>query len=955
MMNKFKVDKLKIKNFRGFKEETIFEFDNDCNAIIISGMNGIGKTSLYDAMEWLFTGELVRYSYPSEERNCKFIRFQPLDNNEATEVSAIVKNDLTNFIVTRELIDQTVNVCDYGIGKTKLKVIDSNGLEILGDDASTFIDRMLINKSWQGKIKFSDVFGQYHLLSQDKIKYFVQGIKMPERYEYFANLLGNDRYLKNIPYLERNISNMRKKNKEIERNIIDIEKLLLQYQNINITDKSFNIHDVNDLKDKILQCTTILNNYSKMYNIDIQFVVNSISNENIKLILEESSNLYSKIESIKNKFKENIDNLREIESGYKIYHENLIKSKNMQCFIDINDKLKKLEYIKDNIEIFIEFENDRVNLLKVKDEMLNEQEIYKCKLTSVRNIYTNISNFIEDIKDKDKDKINIDNLIEYIKNNTLKFDDNGFYIDRKDKKLGILKCSEYKEPSLLELDYNIFKNNIIGNLNNLEKEYIRLSELDEKYKEDEEYVKSNIKNLSDTDISIKTVLIDAKEYISNSNAKNCPICENNIDCTEIIKRITERLNTPNTYIENETISLKKIQAKRKDINESINDFYMETKSILNEYIKYIDNIIKSIYKLGIELKNEYDLTKNNYKKTDSELSDLQEKNHKYAQYIRELKINPESIELDIDNLTNRLDDEQKHIPYDYTNNNIEDIIKLKYRVDLSIEIYCNKLKKECIDMANIEKYIKDKINVEEENLIKANKSLSDISEVKAKVNNIYINLKVNDDYNKWEEYNNELEKLKFSLEHNNKKIFNMEKIKENISEVVASLNKEVMEGNKNIINSIFKKIFPNPYYKSIDFNFDTFRNKNILKLECRHQDGSTKINPAYIFSSTQVNIISVSVFIGIAMKQTCTNLDLILLDDPIQNMDDMNVLSFIDVLRGCMNPEILNKQIILSTHDNKTASLFIKKFRFYKGKNYKFVEYSNAGPVIECKTFGVIR
>lgn len=55
----FKIIKLRIHNFKIFKDlELNF---SDSSAIILSGRNGFGKTSIFDALELLFTGKIVRY------------------------------------------------------------------------------------------------------------------------------------------------------------------------------------------------------------------------------------------------------------------------------------------------------------------------------------------------------------------------------------------------------------------------------------------------------------------------------------------------------------------------------------------------------------------------------------------------------------------------------------------------------------------------------------------------------------------------------------------------------------------------------------------------------------------------------------------------------------------------------------------------------------------------------
>lgn len=70
-------------------------------------------------------------------------------------------------------------------------------------------------------------------------------------------------------------------------------------------------------------------------------------------------------------------------------------------------------------------------------------------------------------------------------------------------------------------------------------------------------------------------------------------------------------------------------------------------------------------------------------------------------------------------------------------------------------------------------------------------------------------------------------------------------------------------------------------------------------IECKNKSGKTIVNPAFTFSKAQVNIVAISIFLSMALRQQCTKLNTILLDDPMQSMDDLNIISFIDVLRSC--------------------------------------------------------
>lgn len=53
----YKIAKLRVKNFKCFNNKKYYEFiiEDDRNPIILSGPNGFGKTTFFDAVELVFT------------------------------------------------------------------------------------------------------------------------------------------------------------------------------------------------------------------------------------------------------------------------------------------------------------------------------------------------------------------------------------------------------------------------------------------------------------------------------------------------------------------------------------------------------------------------------------------------------------------------------------------------------------------------------------------------------------------------------------------------------------------------------------------------------------------------------------------------------------------------------------------------------------------------------------
>lgn len=80
-----------------------------------------------------------------------------------------------------------------------------------------------------------------------------------------------------------------------------------------------------------------------------------------------------------------------------------------------------------------------------------------------------------------------------------------------------------------------------------------------------------------------------------------------------------------------------------------------------------------------------------------------------------------------------------------------------------------------------------------------------------------------------------------------------------------------------------------------------------------------------------------------AKDDSGNSIDCIFVDDPIQSMDSINILSTIDLLRSIVVNQ--KKQIILSTHDENFHNLLKKKIpaSLFKAK------------YLELETFGKLR
>jgi exonuclease SbcC len=104
---------------------------------------------------------------------------------------------------------------------------------------------------------------------------------------------------------------------------------------------------------------------------------------------------------------------------------------------------------------------------------------------------------------------------------------------------------------------------------------------------------------------------------------------------------------------------------------------------------------------------------------------------------------------------------------------------------------------------------------------------------------------------------------------------------------------------------------------------------------------SELIVPNLYFSTAQINILSLCIFLASSLKST--EYDCILIDDPIQSMDSINILSTIDLLRSIIVNN--DKQIIISTHDENFHNLLKKKMPTELFKS-KFLRLESFGKVV---------
>lgn len=155
---------------------------------------------------------------------------------------------------------------------------------------------------------------------------------------------------------------------------------------------------------------------------------------------------------------------------------------------------------------------------------------------------------------------------------------------------------------------------------------------------------------------------------------------------------------------------------------------------------------------------------------------------------------------------------------------------------------------------------------------------------------------------------------------------------DNVKKEIARLQDYLTKYVKNffqvkLINELYNRIDPHPEYKEVKFECDFSLTRPRLNVYMGSRDEKNdQIVPNLYFSTAQVNILSFCIFLAKAMfAKTDDGKDVgcIFIDDPIQALDDINILSMIDLLRNVAFT--MNRQIVITTHDQNFFGLLQKK------------------------------
>ncbi|QIK52875.1 AAA family ATPase [Dysgonomonas sp. HDW5B] len=639
-----------------------------------------------------------------------------------------------------------------------------------------------------------------------------------------------------------------------------------------------------------------------------------------------------------------VGKLPEIEQNI-LNSENQIKQLNKEASLK-KDELEKKSKDIDLLEFFInDLSNSLLNIengifpsefdknflkyseqLRRSDELKKKIEEENKKLTSIKKEITEHDNFqaeldrfiskgLSIINDKKTDTCPLCNqeyksytdLADKVANNKLLSKTSNALLSRKNEiEKNVSSISEDIHETTILL-VNSIKKTISENELKIQELKIQILNIKQSITDFETKVENESKRLADFRSSILNKPIEeygewVKEHLKKLSEE---IKKYQSDLTSLKDKIKNNEEQSQISIKKTDLSNKDRESlKNNNIVNEVRTFFLENYPTHNVDSKYITDDLLNLTKTQKEYQTNFEILKTDIEKKEKNL----------------VSANEDSIKQELEVL----------------NSNISSLFRVIETYKIEVKKYID------LDIHIIEEDTFNEIinDIKESNKTKISDYRTEVKEL-----NLLSQLKENVlPYLKFEENKKTHGDIKASKSLKDK--IN-KKLKEEIANVSEHIEKQIKSFfYEDLINDLYKRIDPHPDYKKVKFIPDFKDNKPKLNV-CVYKDNDDKnfIIPNLYFSQAQLNILSLCIFLAKALNakdNKGNSIDCIFVDDPIQSMDSINILSTIDLLRSIVVNQ--QKQIILSTHDENFHNLLKKKIPSNLFKS-KFMELETFGKV----------
>lgn len=156
-----------------------------------------------------------------------------------------------------------------------------------------------------------------------------------------------------------------------------------------------------------------------------------------------------------------------------------------------------------------------------------------------------------------------------------------------------------------------------------------------------------------------------------------------------------------------------------------------------------------------------------------------------------------------------------------------------------------------------------------------------------------------------------------------------------------------------VAQDVYSRLDPHPTFTELELETDVLRSASTATARVRDREQDVEADPMVIFSAAQANIAAISYLVALNWT-TASRVPVLMLDDPLQAMDDINVLGFADLCRHLR----LQRQVIVSTHERRFAQLLERKLTPRDDRDrtivHEFTGWERSGPMIKERSLRAV-
>jgi hypothetical protein len=167
-------------------------------------------------------------------------------------------------------------------------------------------------------------------------------------------------------------------------------------------------------------------------------------------------------------------------------------------------------------------------------------------------------------------------------------------------------------------------------------------------------------------------------------------------------------------------------------------------------------------------------------------------------------------------------------------------------------------------------------------------------------------------------------------------------------EAATEVTADALKRLNPLFGEVYRRLSPHPTFTELDMSHDYYNRRGRTMGRLTDPLYQISVNPNVICSVGQANVVALSYFLALSLMSGRRGLPFLVMDDPLQSLDDVNVLGFADLCRRLRT----QRQLIITTHDRRYSRLLARKLASRTPANrtlhLTFAGWDRSGPLIDA-------